>query len=87
MDYRIFFNRRAEAPQVWSVDEGDQTSEINVSDFKIHHIVLVEPGADFSVKVNPDTPTVWINVRSAVLHMKQGIAHFFPDENSYASFE
>jgi hypothetical protein len=28
--WRVYFNRRREAPQVWSVDEGDQTSEVNV---------------------------------------------------------
>jgi hypothetical protein len=28
--YRVYFNRRSEAPQVWSVDEGTQASEINV---------------------------------------------------------
>lgn len=29
--YRAYFNRLNEAPQVWSVDEGDQSSEINVT--------------------------------------------------------
>lgn len=29
--YRVYFNRLNEAPQVWSVDEGTQASEINVS--------------------------------------------------------
>lgn len=76
-DYRIYFNRKAEAPQVWSVDEGQQGSEFNVSDFKIHAVGMVEPGADFSVKVNQDSPTVWIWVRNAVLEMRAGQAHFF----------
>lgn len=80
-DYRIYFNRKAEAPQVWSIDEGNQRSEFNVVDFKIHKVSMVEPGADFSVKVNQDTPTVWIWVRRAVMEMRQGVAHFFHDQD------
>lgn len=80
-DYRIYFNRKAEFPQVWSFDEGDQTSEVNIVDFKCHDITMVEPGADFAVKVNPDTPTVWINVRRATVQMRAGVAHFFRDTN------
>lgn len=29
--YRVYFNRLNEAPQVWSVDDGTQASEINVT--------------------------------------------------------
>lgn len=29
--YRFYFNRLNEAPQIWSVDEGNQSSEINVT--------------------------------------------------------
>lgn len=33
--YRVYFNRLNEAPQIWSVDEGDQASEINVTAVKL----------------------------------------------------
>jgi hypothetical protein len=77
--YRIYFNRKREAPQVWSYDEGDQRSEVNIIDYKLHNISLIEPGADFGVKVNPDTPTVWLIVHRASVQMREGVAHFFHD--------
>ncbi|HKS94988.1 MAG TPA: hypothetical protein VJV74_02520 [Terriglobia bacterium] len=33
--YRVYFNKSKEAPQVWSVDEGDTRTEINVRAFII----------------------------------------------------
>lgn len=33
--FRVYFNRHAEAPQVWSVDEGTQETEVNVINFHI----------------------------------------------------
>ena len=40
MDYRIYFNRKNEAPQVFSVDCGDQSTEINVSHVQGHKVKL-----------------------------------------------
>lgn len=70
--YRVFFNRLSEAPQVWSVDEGDQSSEINVS-----AVSLVRCSAE--TKFNPaetDTlnkPKAWFEVRGH-LRIVQGVA-------------
>lgn len=78
LNYRVYFNRKNEAPQVFSVDEGDQSTEINVArvegdrvSFRFHY--------DPAVKVNPDTPTAWMVVEYATLQVRNGCAHFSHD--------
>lgn len=79
MDYRVYFNRKNEKPQIWSVDEGHQTSEINVSHWMLHQL-SAEDGGDLSVEPNPDTPTVWIKIlHSLPVRVINGTAHFFHD--------
>jgi len=79
-NWRVYFNRKNEAPQIWSVDEGDQTSEINVKDWKLHRCDA-DSREDLSVKVNPDTPTAWVEVIHATRQIIHGVAHFFHDDN------
>lgn len=76
MNYRYYFNRKNEAPQVWSVDEGTQGSEINVTKIICH--VPSESFFDLSIKVNRDTPTAWFEVKNAILKVRKGVAHFYP---------
>lgn len=70
--YRIYFNRLNEAPLIWSVDEGDQTTEINVMGISLH-------GCDVETKSNlaeTDTenkPKAWLEVRGN-LRVIQGVA-------------
>lgn len=76
--WRVYFNRKREAPQVFSVDEGDQTSETNVIGVKGH-------GVDFEFhyngeKVNEDHPSAWQTVSAHVLVFEHGIAHFYSPE-------
>lgn len=59
--YRIYFNRRNEAPQIWSVDEGSQASEINVSEVRIIGCIA-RTCADLEETVNRDRPKGWIEV-------------------------
>lgn len=77
-DFRIYFNRKNEAPQVWSVDQGDQSSEINVKEWRLHRC-NADSHYEASVKVNPDTPTAWIVVMHAIMRVEHGVAHFFHD--------
>jgi hypothetical protein len=78
-NYRVYFNRKNEAPQVWSIDEGDQSSEQNVINWKTHrcdsdsHYDPTIPDRD------PDHPTAWVEVIHAILRMEHGVAHFFHD--------
>ena len=54
--YRIYFNRRSDAPLVWSVDEGSQETEINVS-----RVEILTPIKSFynGKTPNPDSPVAW----------------------------
>ncbi|HEY1808862.1 MAG TPA: hypothetical protein VGG42_09885 [Acidobacteriaceae bacterium] len=59
--FRAYFNRKSEAPQVWSVDEGTQESEVNVKEY------LIPPGCGAQshwndTPANNDTPAAWITV-------------------------
>jgi hypothetical protein len=71
--YRVYFNRLNEAPQVWSIDEGTQASEINV------HAVVLKNCAEVSTWVNPDEtvnhdrPKAWMAVEG-VLTIENGVA-------------
>jgi hypothetical protein len=79
VDYRIFFNRKNEQPQVWSLDEGDQSTEINISSFLLHN-VSADSHWDPSVKPNPDTPSAWITViHCKPVRLVNGVAHLFHD--------
>lgn len=76
--YRVYFNRHAEFPTVFSVDEGDQSSEINVARVEGHRVNF-EFHYDPNVKINPDTPSAWMTVHHAVLQVREGTAHLFHD--------
>lgn len=78
MNYRVYYNRTAEFPQCWSVDEGDQTTELNVSSFELHS-VSAESHLDLSIKPNKDTPSAWITILYAKLEVRGGVAMFFHD--------
>jgi hypothetical protein len=77
--YRVYFNRKAEWPQVWSVDEGHQDSEISVQ------AVEIRPGAvAISKAMNPEEcsrfdkdikPYAWLEV-TGWLKLGAGVAIF-----------
>lgn len=69
--YRIYFNRKKDAPQVWSVDEGSQESEINVREVRLHGVFakFVYLGGE----PNPDTPVAVCEVLGK-LSIEEGVA-------------
>lgn len=74
--YRVYFNREREWPQCWSVDEGDQISEINVTGFVILGCNVTSHTLDRSVVVDHDrTPYAWLEVCGR-LFMTGGVARF-----------
>lgn len=78
--YRIYFNRKVEAPQVWSVDEGDQSSEINVQWVEFQNC-SVGSFYDNLVGVNPDTPCAWFQVYAVAEFTRGGVIfHGAPDD-------
>ncbi len=76
MTYRVYFNRANEAPQVWSVDEGTQASEINVSAVLIVSC-SVRTAVDLNETVNRDRPKAWLEVQG-FLTVNGGVATITP---------
>jgi hypothetical protein len=73
--FRVYFNRHSEFPQIWSVDEGTQESEINVIGFVIHRGCYLESRYNGD-KPNDDSPCAWIEVQANDYYIKGGIVHF-----------
>ena len=76
--YRVYYNRRREAPQIVSFDEGDQSTEINVCAVRFHRVSAVSHW-DPNTPPNQDTPSFWLEVFHAVVQVREGTAHFFHD--------
>lgn len=74
--YRIYFNRRDEFP--WSVDNGDQSTEINVASVKCHRISL-DSEFNPAIKPNKDVPCAWLVAQHAILEVKDNVANFYHD--------
>lgn len=75
---RIYFNRRDELP--WSIDYGDQSTEINVQSVQAHRISF-ESAFDPTIKPNRDTPCAWLVARYAILSVTGGVAHLYHDSS------
>lgn len=72
--FRVYFNRKREAPQVWSIDEGTQASEINVINFFTHGCPT--SGRYNGEKANDNSPSAWMVVEADYYYIVEGIAHF-----------
>ncbi len=74
--FRIYFNRHSDFPLVWSVDQGDQSTEINVK-----RVVTrgVRTYTDGGVGDNVNSPTVWIVVEGGNLQVIEDIAYIMPE--------
>lgn len=86
--FRIYFNRELDWPQCWSVDEGDQTTEVNVCGFRIEDCPTV------SASLSPDLrkrlqldgskhPVAWLEVQGA-LRLERGVAVIAPERRRKA---
>ena len=79
--YRIYFNRKREWPQVWSVDEGTQESEINVKDFLLCGVSAASKNLG-SAEAMSETdhawqPFAWLEC-TGYMQLHNGVAHFYP---------
>jgi hypothetical protein len=72
MTYRVYFNRWADAPLVWSVDHGTQATEVNVREVHFDGISGVTRSGPGD---NQSSPTVWIEVHGR-LQVHNDIATF-----------
>lgn len=81
--YRFYFNRLNEAPQIWSVDEGNQSTEINVTAVRTIECATCT-GCDLSETVNRDRPRAWVEtvgwltIEAGVAVIRGGISEMQP---------
>jgi hypothetical protein len=83
MTYRIYYNRASDWPQIWSVDEGSQATEINVQGFELSEVSAGAVALPKEAR-HPDNtvaPSAWLEVRNARLDVVAGIAVFTPDRD------
>ena len=81
MNYRVYYNRHSDFPLIWSVDEGDQSTEKNFKKVEFHKVVA-ETGIDESVpNGDKERPRVFFVVRYANLVVTNNEAHLFHDSN------
>ncbi len=78
--FRAYFNRKREAPQVWSIDEGTQDSEVNVTRFICHAGCKVESRYN-GAQPNDDSPSAWIAIQADDMRVRNGVAHFITNPN------
>lgn len=82
MIYRAYYNRSADWPQCWSVDEGDQSTEINVTGISTsgcpvttRELPAPARGTEGAAAV---FPTAWIEIQGR-LSIERGRAVFSPE--------
>ena len=73
MIYRAYYNKHSDAPQVWSIDEGTQDSEIHVLGFVTEGKVQSRWNGERS---QPDCPVAWIEIKADGFRVLNGIAIF-----------
>lgn len=78
--YRIYFNRWADTPLIWSYDEGTQESEVTISGWTLFGCE-VRSGMDLSVPANDrEHPRVWMEFEAARIYTDPlGHAKFYFD--------
>lgn len=64
MRYRVYYNRAVDWPQCWSVDQGDQTTEINVQGVKLFadSRTVTQPDAVRAATDAKVSPAAWLEV-------------------------
>jgi len=63
--FRVYFNRKNEFPQVWSIDYGTQESEINVQRVELINCTAVTVYKTEGVTDFNDMPCAWFEVEAA----------------------
>ncbi len=75
MRYRIYYNRREDAPWVWSFDQGTQATERLLVGYRLHG-VDVRNGQDLDV-AGDTAPRVWIEFEAETVRIDAGVARFY----------
>lgn len=72
--FRVYFNRHREAPQVWSVDEGSQDSEINVREVRLLGVDAKTCYSPIRPADDDLSPRCWFQVQGH-LRVEGGVAY------------
>lgn len=66
MRIRIYFNRMADLPRIWSFDQGTQETEQAVSGWKLYDVDAAS-GQDLDIPPgDKDRPRVWIELSNVL---------------------
>ena len=76
MVYRAYFNRRQDAPLIWSIDEGSQASEQHVAQFTLE-LGTVARSIWNGKSSNPDTPVAWLEIIAEDMQIVADHAYFY----------
>lgn len=73
--FRVYFNRHREFPQIWSFDEGDQASEVNVKNFHLLPGCTSQGGYNGN-KPNDNWPSAWMEIVADEFYIRGGEVFF-----------
>ncbi len=75
MKFRIYIDDFKKNPFIWSIDEGDIRTEVNVKSIAAENVAL-SVGSDLSAD-NINSPKAWIEVEAEALYIDEsGRAYF-----------
>lgn len=78
MTFRLYFNRCADWPQIWSIDWGTPGTECNVVDWRLETGVTAKAGRAAAVDAvdREREPVAWMEIDAATLSLEDGVAVF-----------
>lgn len=80
MDWRVYFHKRnGDDPVVWSVDQGDQTSEMHVQWFSFVGCMACSRS---NLQPAPGAPSGWIELTGVRAEFGKGGVTFTPEPGS-----
>lgn len=71
--FRIYFNRKSEYPHVWSIDEGEQTSEIIVQWIACDGVSMRTHYSVVEAIDRENIPCAWFSVEAVAEFTKGGV--------------
>jgi hypothetical protein len=74
MLYRVYFHKKENAPQVWSVDEGSQDTEIHVQRVSF---VNCNVWTNTNREAQPSQPSGWLEVLAQRMELSGGCVTFY----------
>jgi hypothetical protein len=76
---RVYFNSKSDYPNVWSLDDGDQTNEMNVPMIIGQGVHRYEYNGE---KANAQCPVAWVEYRGARIHRIDDTEEIFIENSS-----